>query len=136
MSVFLRPGNSDRETEEKQTTFLSDWTEPDQSKANSKPEDPQLSDDLDRVRSHPVGSVRMEKAGTVIRRSGVRLRTSLGGSSHADLQMAIGQLKDARATHRAFLQSEAAAWQDLTKWALRECEEVGGRAIQVGRKKY
>ncbi len=68
----------------------------------------------------------MEKASTVIRRSGVRLRTSLGGSNHADLQMVIGQLKDSKATHRAFAQSESAAWQDLTKWSLRD----DNRAIQ------
>ncbi len=73
----------------------------------------------------------MEKAGTVIRRSGVKLRTSIGGSGHADLQMAIGQLKDAKATHKAYLQSEAAAWQDLTKWGLRGNDEEGeNRAIQ------
>ena len=62
----------------------------------------------------------MEKASTVLRRSGVRLRSSLGGSGHGDLQMVIGQLRDAKATQRAFAQSEAAAWQDLTKWSLKD----------------
>ncbi len=71
----------------------------------------------------------MEKAGTVLRRSGTKLRTSLGGSPHGDLEMAIAQLRDAKATHRAFSQSEAAAWQDVTKWGLREGDEECGRAI-------
>ena len=60
----------------------------------------------------------MEKASTVLRRSGVKLRTSLGGApgNHADLQMVVAQLKDVKASSKASAQSEAAAWQDITKW--------------------
>jgi len=69
----------------------------------------------------------MERAGSVLRRSSVKLRSSLGASSgHADLQMVLSQLKDVRQTQKALAQSEAAAWQDLTKWSLRE----DNRAIQ------
>lgn len=70
----------------------------------------------------------MDRASTVIRRSGVKLRSSLGvaGGGHADLQMVITQLKDAKASAKSLAQSELAAWQDITKWSLRE----ENRAIQ------
>ena len=60
----------------------------------------------------------MDKASTVLRRSGVRLKSF--GSSHSDLQMIIGQLKEVRSTVKAFSSAQDAATQDMMKWSLKE----------------
>lgn len=66
----------------------------------------------------------MERAGKVIRRSGVRLK-SLGGG-HSDLNMVISELKDLRQAAKVFMTAQNSASQDMVKWAT--CDE--NRAIQ------
>jgi hypothetical protein len=67
--------------------------------------------------------------GSVLRRSGVRLRSSLGGAgaSHTDLHMIVAQLKEVKTASRSLAYAQNAAFaQDLAKWAAKD----DNRAIQ------
>lgn len=73
----------------------------------------------------------MSKTGSLMRRSGVRIRSL--GSSHTDLQMIIGQLKDTKAAAKSFQAAQANAFQDLSKWSLKHDNRAVQDAVcQVG----
>ena len=76
----------------------------------------------------------MDKANSMLRRSGVRLRTSLGsGSGHTDLALAISQLRELKAASRTFAQAQNAALQDLVKWSIKDDNKAEQDAVcQVG----
>lgn len=66
----------------------------------------------------------MDRAGKVLRRSSVRLKSL--GAGHSDLNMVISELKDLRHATKAFMSAQNSATQDMVKWAT--CDE--NRAIQ------
>lgn len=60
----------------------------------------------------------MDKAGKVLRRSGVRLKNI--NSAHGDLHMVISDLTEVRSLYKSLISAQSLVWEDLLKWAGKE----------------